>query len=311
MPNRDLASFDEVVERHGLDERRDLSVMTIPVNRIIGSLNRWQDFDSEFRVKNADSHHQSERLDRIIKLMAKGVPLPPIHVYKAGQYDDVVDGNHRVAAAKRTGQEFIDAHVIEYLPSGDDSESSLWRERSRFEFLTGLTDIELGEIGMYPLLLHYIQLYKGELEKQEGVKIDLRSAAARWYSSIYQPVTRAIAREDLLWKFPDHSVGELFLYATHHKYVKSRLQGEELTYEEAIDNLKMESGSETLYSRIASIFRSLFITAACTNCGKCAEACPEGLICEQGGRFRIDPSCGGCERCSGVCPVPDAIRRYP
>ena len=208
---------------------------------------------------------------------------------------------HWPGVHRRTRDRYFQVATIARVHSG---------ERSRFEFLTGLTDIELGEIGM-PLLLHYIQLYKGELEKQEGVKIDLRSAAARWYSSIYQPVTRAIAREDLLWKFPDHSVGELFLYATHHKYVKSRLQGEELTYEEAIDNLKMESGSETLYSRIASIFRSLFITAACTNCGKCAEACPEGLICEQGGRFRIDPSCGGCERCSGVCPVPDAIRRYP
>ena len=91
MPNRDLASFDEVVERHGLDERRDLSVMTIPVNRIIGSLNRWQDFDSEFRVKNADSHHQSERLDRIIKLMAKGFPFRQSMYTRQGIYY-VVDG---------------------------------------------------------------------------------------------------------------------------------------------------------------------------------------------------------------------------
>src|SRR5690554_4819886 len=98
MPNGGLASFDEVVERHGLDERRNLSVMTIPVSRIIGSLDRWKDFDSEFRVKDVD-RNRSERLDRIIRLTEMGVPLPPIHVYKVGQYYYVVDGNHRVAAA--------------------------------------------------------------------------------------------------------------------------------------------------------------------------------------------------------------------
>jgi len=258
-----------------------------------------------------DSRHDSDRLKRIVALIERGEPLPPIQAYKVGQYYYVVDGNHRVAAAKMTGQEFIDAHVIEFLPGDDSPEHSLWRERSRFEFITGLTDIELGEVGLYRLLLYYIQLYRDELEKKEGNKIDLRTAAARWYTEIYQVIARAIDREDLLWKFPNNTVGELFLYATHHKYVKSKLQRKDVTYEEAIEDLKMKDGDQTLYDRIASIFQSLFITPACTNCGKCVKACPEGLICEEDGRLRIDPSCGGCESCKEVCPIPDAISRYP
>ncbi len=55
--------------------------------------------------------------------------LPPIEVYKArlrrrrGERDTVVteyyvvDGHHRVAMAKKLGQDYLDAHVVEYRVS--------------------------------------------------------------------------------------------------------------------------------------------------------------------------------------------------
>jgi hypothetical protein len=67
--------------------------------------------------------------------MQSGRVLPPIEVYKArlrrrhGDREStvteyyVVDGHYRVAMAKKLGQDFLDAHVVEYRvappPAGD------------------------------------------------------------------------------------------------------------------------------------------------------------------------------------------------
>lgn len=41
----------------------------------------------------------------------------------------------------------------------------------------------------------------------------------------------------------------------------------------------------------------------CTQCGMCAEVCPEGAIEEKDGIYRINPDlCTGCLACLPVCP---------
>lgn len=53
--------------------------------------------------------------------------LPPVDLYKIKDKYYVVDGNHRVAAAKEIGQIYIDAYVTEFLPTGDTPQHLLWR----------------------------------------------------------------------------------------------------------------------------------------------------------------------------------------
>jgi ParB-like chromosome segregation protein Spo0J len=50
------------------------------------------------------------------QLMRKGEELPPVELYllEGGYY--VVDGNHRVAAARSIGQTYLDAVVTEFRP---------------------------------------------------------------------------------------------------------------------------------------------------------------------------------------------------
>ena len=45
--------------------------------------------------------------------MSDGLPLPAIEVYKLGDCYYVLDGHHRVAAARAASQISIDAEVIE------------------------------------------------------------------------------------------------------------------------------------------------------------------------------------------------------
>ncbi len=49
----------------------------------------------------------------------------------------VLDGNHRVAAAKEMGYESIDAHILEFLPSRNSLENILYREKIKFRDKTG------------------------------------------------------------------------------------------------------------------------------------------------------------------------------
>jgi hypothetical protein len=90
---------------------RDAGEQFIPVASIVGSVDgASQLFDRSFRPVSERAH---ARLGSVLLAMRQGEPLPPIEVYAwRGQYY-VLDGHHRVAAARALGSDFISAHVIE------------------------------------------------------------------------------------------------------------------------------------------------------------------------------------------------------
>ncbi len=97
------------------DERRKLGTLVqsggglqpIEVDRIIGTVGRPCDFDRRFRPRQP---HLKKRLEMLLRAFPEG-NFPPIDVVRIGCGYYVVDGHHRVAAARRLGMEFIDAHV--------------------------------------------------------------------------------------------------------------------------------------------------------------------------------------------------------
>ena len=122
-----IESFQEQQNATQATEPLDLGVRTVEVKKIVGSVNRWQDFDSKFRFK-LKSKLALERYENIVKVMEQGVILPPVVLYKIRDKYYVLDGNHRVAAAKQIGQTYIDAKITEFIPAGDSFENQLWRE---------------------------------------------------------------------------------------------------------------------------------------------------------------------------------------
>lgn len=92
--------------------RRDLGLKIVPVQQIVGSVGRCHDFDKQFRLKRG---LPLDRLKHIKRVMLSGKILPPVKLYKIEEEYYVLDGNHRVAAAKEIGQLYIDAYVIEYF----------------------------------------------------------------------------------------------------------------------------------------------------------------------------------------------------
>jgi hypothetical protein len=116
----ELLSFDKFMNRHGVRGQRSLGVMTVPVNHIVGSLGRAEDFDRWFMPR---SDRMQERWVRVDRAFQAGEHLPPVELIKVGPVYFVVDGNHRVSVAKSVGQDYIDAQVTEIdLPATETTE---------------------------------------------------------------------------------------------------------------------------------------------------------------------------------------------
>ncbi len=85
-------------------------VQTVRVDQIVGSLNRYHQFDRAFLPVEDQIASRWQSIDRAFY---KDISLPPVLLYKVGQVYFVVDGHHRVSVAREQGQEFIEAEVRE------------------------------------------------------------------------------------------------------------------------------------------------------------------------------------------------------
>ena len=99
----------------------------MPIEKIVGSVDRAKAMRSDFFYRSGRA--VTARFERIGEAMKEGKQLPPIELYKlkvrrqgreappASEYY-VVDGHHRVAMARKLGQEYIDANVEAYRVAG-------------------------------------------------------------------------------------------------------------------------------------------------------------------------------------------------
>ncbi len=122
--HRAVKSFDEELQAAGgLASRVDAGARIVPVEKVVGSVSRWQNLRSDFFYRTGTA--MTARFRRVGEAMREGKPLPPIEVYQLkksaqpGQAPPpteyyVVDGHHRVAMARKLGQDFLDAHVVAY-----------------------------------------------------------------------------------------------------------------------------------------------------------------------------------------------------
>jgi hypothetical protein len=113
--NRDSEAkcFCKVQDCDGTFDRIDRGVGSVPLKQIVGSVGKCLDFDSEFKPK---SHVPLDRVISIKRAMIEGKSLPPVLLYKINEEYYVMDGNHRVAAAKELDSLNITAKIVELIP---------------------------------------------------------------------------------------------------------------------------------------------------------------------------------------------------
>jgi uncharacterized ParB-like nuclease family protein len=218
--NGEVKSFRENQKVEEAVDRRDLGFRAVPMRQIVGSVGRYHDFDGRFRLKKG---RPPERLENVKMAMSQGKSLPPVELYRIKDEYYVLDGNHRVAAAKEFGWDEINAHIIELLPSKETLENIIYREKADFERETRLYDkIELTEVGQYPYLLRQITEHQNSLEQVTGATVSLTSAAKDWFETIYSPFVAIIERSQLGEAFPSRTIADLYAYVSFHQWQKGR-----------------------------------------------------------------------------------------
>jgi uncharacterized ParB-like nuclease family protein/DNA-binding Lrp family transcriptional regulator len=200
----------------------DRGVLNVPLDQIVGSVGRYHDFDSQFKLKG---HVPPDRLISVKRAMRQGRVLPPVKLYKIKDEYYVLDGNHRIAAAKEYGHSEIRAKIVEFIPSSNTLENIIYREKREFMDQTGLTHpIELSEVGQYPHLLEQIEKHRLFLESTDRSAIPMAAAAEDWHRTIYLPLTDIIRKGSLLDFFQGRTLDDLYAYISFHQWDKGRLR---------------------------------------------------------------------------------------
>jgi hypothetical protein len=240
--NNDLLPFDEIRSRLRTGGEHYMGVRQIPVEKIVGSVNRYNDFDRAFLPRRSHTRSRWESIDRA---HLQDVILPPIEVYKLGEVYFVRDGNHRVSVALERGQAFIDAQVIEIdldVPIDENtdinemirlSERAQFFKQTRLKELCKGAEIELSLPGAYELLLAHIETHKYFMGLDQKRDVPYEQAVVSWYDTVYQPLVAVIRTQDILADFPHRTEADLYLWIIEHLwYLREDYKGD-VTLEEA------------------------------------------------------------------------------
>lgn len=217
-----LLSYADVRDRVTMEGESYRGMQEVPVDQIVGSVDRFRDFDRRFLPKRKNTANRWKSIDRAYH---QDVVLPPIQLYKVGDIYFVKDGNHRVSVAREHGVAFIDAEVIEgHIRMPIDSSMSprkLLHQVEYAEFLrkTNLDrtrpqhDIRPTALGRYDEIVTHIEGRRRRLsEQRDGEAVTMTDAAADWYDNVYLPIVLAVREQKLLRDFPDRSEADVYLW---------------------------------------------------------------------------------------------------
>jgi hypothetical protein len=201
-----ILPFEEVVDALGVVGREDLGLKVVPLESIVGTVDRAADFDRGFRPT---SPRLRSRWERIAAAQRRGESLPPISLYKVGDLYFVRDGHHRVSVAKSQGRVDIDAYVTEIQtriqlgPEMRVSELPLKGHERLFRERVPLGREERARIVVsdpwdYGVLAEAVEAWGFRAMQDRGSYMDRREVAHLWFTSEYLPVVEMLKAGDLI-----------------------------------------------------------------------------------------------------------------
>lgn len=256
-PQQRLLSFDEVRDKLHVGSQSYVGIMPVEVDKIVGSVGRYQDFDRAFLPLQ---DHTSGRWKEIARAYREGRPMPPVKLYKMGDVYFVRDGHHRVSVAREQEAKYIDAEVIEcrsrvpITPDVTDEELDLKAEYAEFLEATDLDQlrpeqrIEFTISGAYKILLEHIAVHRYFLGLEWEEPIPWQEAVLSWYDNLYRPIVEIIRQQSILEEFPGRTEADLYLWIVeHHYYLKE--EEDEVDFAEAAEDF-VEGYSRRLMRRV-------------------------------------------------------------
>jgi hypothetical protein len=219
-----ILPFEEVIDSLGRTGQSDIGLKVVPLDAIVGTVDRDAEFDRGFRPT---SPRLRSRWERINAAQRRGETMPPVSLYKVGDLYFVRDGHHRVSVAKAFGRKDIDAYVTEVqtrVPLGFDTRlpdlpikdhERLFRERVPLppEYRSR---IELTDPWDFGNLAEAVEAWGFRAMQERRTFMDRREVARHWFEEEYDPVTAMMRSGDLI--AADETETEAYLRLANDRY---------------------------------------------------------------------------------------------
>ena len=234
-----ILPFEEVVDALGVVGREDAGLQVVPLDAIVGTVDRAADFDRGFRPT---SPRLRSRWERIAAAQRRGESLPPISLYRVGDLFFVRDGHHRVSVAKSLGRDDIDAYVVEIqtrvrlgrdLRVGDlplKDHERLFRERvplGRDE----RARISVTDPWAFGTLAEAVEAWGFRAMQDRGSYMDRREVAHVWFASEYLPVVEMLSAGGLIERDETETDAYLRISAMRYRALRTHEWSDEVLEE--------------------------------------------------------------------------------
>lgn len=248
----ELLKFEEVQEQLGLRGQRPLGLQNIPLDKIIGTVGRYNDFTRSFLPRKSVDQGRWQRLN----MLARGNQgFPPIEAYKVGDAYFVIDGNHRVSVARALNQPTIEAYVTEIptvIPFDENTTPAElgvkagyaeFLKQTKLEVLRPDSSVILTEPGMYQQIIQHIEVHRYYMGLNLKRDITWNEAVTSWYDNVYMPMVEAIRKHNLLEEFPNRTEADLYVWLIRHQEILTDIYSGEVpppdeTAKDFIDRLE-------------------------------------------------------------------------
>lgn len=239
-----LIQFQDIEAQLNYDNIEKLGLIEIPLDAIVASVNRYNDFTRKFFPREGVDPQRWQRVFRAVNSQAI-----PIDVYQIDEVFFVLDGNHRVSIARQQGQTHILANVtkieslISLTPEDHFEDIIIKNQQARFLKETNLNvirpeiDLSVTIPGSYQKLREQISIHHLKLEFEQHYPFTFQEAVQSWVDEVYIPVVQSIIQHGLLRDFPDSTPTDLFLWLVDYQKELSHHYGWQIKAHGAIEEL--------------------------------------------------------------------------
>lgn len=265
-----LISLNDIKEMLHPDNEVYVGMQVVPVEKIIGSEGRYNDFDNLFFPKHS---HLKNRWLNIDKAYMEGKILPAVTLYEIGGVYFVRDGNHRVSVAKARGVEFIDAEVTSLrtelrLTPGKSMdtiikqiiayEKRLFYAKTNYGDITGDWSLDFTTAGQYDVIYNHILTHKYFINLNQVEEISMTDAIMSWHNTVYMPVVNTITRHKIMKKFKRRTVSDLYVWLIKYWDELKKALGEDIPLDDVLEDFE-KSFSESLAAKIKNNLKKVLL----------------------------------------------------
>jgi hypothetical protein len=218
-----ILPYSEVLDALGFVSERPLGLRVVPLDAIVGTVDRGRDFDRRFRPTSA---RVRSRWEQIAAAMRRGESMPPVDLLEIGEIYFVRDGHHRVSVSRALGRTDIDAYVTQVITRVDATSAIKLtdlplksHERVFFERVPlpeeARSEIRLSDPWDYAVLAEAVEAWGFRATRERHELLDRKTTAELWLETEYRPVVEMLREADVI---TDGTETEAYMRIARERY---------------------------------------------------------------------------------------------